>query len=150
MYRRKPSSRPPRRLLRALLAGAPLVLAFSPAGALELPQRKPGLWETLAVIDGKPRVARRCFKPGDRSAFLASVDVEACRKSAVRAGPGYLLIAECRVRDLKLTGRMQITGDFSSTLRGGVWSTVEQVGADEPPARTSMTFTSRRLGDCAR
>lgn len=145
-----PSRRLPRTLISALLSCAPLAVALAPARAVELPPRKPGLWETRAVIDGKPRVVRRCFKPGDRSAFLASVDVDSCRKSAVRTGPGYLLIAECKVRGLLLNGRMQITGDFDTTLRGGVRSTVEEVGSDIPPARTAMTFTSRRVGDCPR
>lgn len=141
--------RPVLYLVAGLLACAPFAAA-PPARAVELPPRKPGLWETRALIDGKLKVVRRCFKPGDKPVFMESVNVDSCRRTVMRTGPGFLLQAECRVRELELTGRMQVAGDFDSEVRGGVRSSVHEIGDPAPPDRTTMTFTSRRVGDCPR
>ena len=132
----------------AALLACSLALLMSPARAAELPQRKPGLWETRAVIDGRPRTMKKCFRPGDRSAFLDSVDVYDCKRSLAQVPAGYLLQAECRVRNLILLGRMQIAGDFHYELKGGVKTTVREDRPGAPVERTAMTFSSRFVGEC--
>lgn len=133
-----------RAVLMALIAAPALS-----AAAAELPPRKPGLWETRAVIDGRVKTIRRCFRSGERSAFLESVGVESCRKSAYMVAGGYILNAECRTRGRILTGRLKIVGDFSSEVRGGVKTIVEREDGSADPYYMSMTFTGRRLGACA-
>ncbi|QZO01320.1 hypothetical protein [Chenggangzhangella methanolivorans] len=63
----------------SVLAAA--VLAATPALAIDLPPRKPGLWETRAVIKGRYKVIRRCFRQGERSAFVDTVGIDACTRS---------------------------------------------------------------------
>lgn len=126
------------------------VVAFAvPAAAAELPPRKPGLWETRAVIDGRVKTIRRCFRAGERSAFLESVGVQNCRKSAYMVAGGYILNAECRTQGRILTGRVKIVGDFASEVRGGVKTIVEREDGSADPYYMSMTFTGRRLGACS-
>lgn len=118
------------------------------AAAAELPKRQPGLWETSAVIGGRYRLMRRCFKPGEQSVFVKTVGAEACERSVQRTLAGHLMQVDCRFRGALLMGRVQITGDFASDLRGRVRTTVKDEGGDAPPRRATMTFTSRRLGAC--
>ena len=131
----------------ALLVAAALPLAW-PAQSLELPRRKPGLWETRAVLGGTYKVQRRCFEEGERSAFIEAVGMEACTRSVQKAGPGYMMQADCRYRGRTLRGGLQIAGDFAAELSGRVRTTMTEPGETTPATRLSFTFTSRRLGEC--
>lgn len=134
--------------LRVLSVAAAL-LAAAPALALDLPPRKPGLWETRAVIKGRYKVIRRCFREGERSAFVDTVGIDACVRSTQKPLlGGYLMQAECRTRGYILRGRLQISGDFSGELRGMVRTTVEREDAAAAPVRYAMPFTSLRIGEC--
>ncbi|MFC3694998.1 hypothetical protein ACFOWB_22485 [Chenggangzhangella methanolivorans] len=132
----------------SVLAAA--VLAATPALAIDLPPRKPGLWETRAVIKGRYKVIRRCFRQGERSAFVDTVGIDACTRSTQKPLllEGYLMQAECRTRGYVLRGKLQIAGDFSGDLKGMVRTTVEREDGSTAPLRYMMPFTSVRLGEC--
>lgn len=135
--------------VRILCLAAAACLAAAPALALDLPPRKPGLWETRAVIKGRYKVIRRCFRDGERSAFIDTVGIDACEVSTQRPLlGGYMMQAECRTRGYVLRGRMQISGDFTGGLTGMVRTTVEREDGSAAPIRYTMPFTSVRLGDC--
>jgi hypothetical protein len=133
--------------ITAILIAAASALG-APAAASELPKRQPGLWETSAVIGGRYRVMRRCFKPGEQSVFVKTVGAEACTRSVQRTLAGHLMQVDCRFRGALLMGRVQITGDFDGDLRGRVRTMVKDDDGDGPPRRATMTFTSRRVGEC--
>lgn len=131
----------------SILAAA--CLAAAPAFAVELPPRTPGLWETRAVIKGRYKVIRRCFRDGERSAFIDTVGIDACVSSAQKPLlGGYMMQAECRTRGYILRGRLQISGDFTGDLKGMVRTTVEREDGSAAPVRYTMPFTSVRIGDC--
>lgn len=133
--------------LRLVPIAAALLVA-QPALAVDLPPRKPGLWETRAVIKGRYKVILRCFRQGERSAFVDTVGIDACTKSTQKPLIGYMMQAECHTRGYVLKGKLQIAGDFSSELRGMVRSTVEREDGSAAPIRYVMPFTSVRVGDC--
>ena len=135
--------------IRVCLTAAAL-LAAAPAFALDLPPRKPGLWETRAVLKGRYKVIRRCFREGERSAFIDTVGLDACTRSTQKplVADGYLMQAECRTRGYLLRGKLQIAGDFTADLKGMVRTTVEREDGEMDPVRMSMPFTSVRIGDC--
>lgn len=129
---------------------AAALLAAAPAFAVDLPPRKPGLWETRAVIKGRYKVIRRCFREGERSAFVDTVGIDACTRSTQKplSLDGYLMQAECRTRGYVLRGKLQIAGDFSGELKGMVRTVVEREDGSAAPVRYTMPFSSERIGDC--
>jgi hypothetical protein len=136
-------------LLRHATIAALLLAPVAAAAAGALPEREPGLWETRAVIDGRLRTMRRCFVADEPSSFIETAGVESCTRHVFRTPPGFVMRADCRLRGMILTGRLQVVGDFSTQLRGAVKSWVRRETEDTPWSRTAMTFTSRRLGACA-
>jgi hypothetical protein len=140
-----PLSRRTGRILAAIAAAS----ACASAQAAELPDRTPGLWETRALIDGRYRVVRRCFKQGERSAFIDAVGVGACTSSAQKTTfRGWMMQADCRTPKALLSGKLLISGDFGAELQGRVITSVTPAAGGPVVKRTAMTFSSRRLGEC--
>ncbi|RXF74063.1 DUF3617 domain-containing protein [Hansschlegelia zhihuaiae] len=138
------------RTARWILAAVAAAGAYAPAWAAELPDRTPGLWETRALIDGRYRVVRRCFKQGERSAFIDAVGVGACSASAQKTiFGGWMMQADCRTPKALLSGKLLVSGDFGAELQGRVVTSVTPAAGGPVVKRTAMTFSSRRLGECA-
>lgn len=144
------------RLLRLLpgVAGAALVLAAVAnstcvaASAPELPELKPGMWELMGVVDGRPIEGRKCASPSrDILEENAVLERAGCRISPIeRAGNRYTFQSDCemktrsgRVLRSSRTSVLTVDGDSHYQLR------VRGMTNRRPVAET---VTGRRTGDC--
>lgn len=141
------------RFVSLSLVAAAVALAALPAQSLELPKRKPGLWETKSTSgEGAPPVImQQCTD----EAFEAQMQKTAmeysksmCSKNDMkREGSSFTGNAECKMGTISVTSRSVATGDFNSAYKVVVNSTFN------PPMMGKATDTSvteaRWLGACA-
>lgn len=141
------------RFVSLSLVAAAVALATLPAQALELPKRKPGLWELKTTSgDGAPAaVMQQCTD----EAFEAQMQKTAleysksmCSKNDMkREGNTITGIAECKMGSINVTSRSTITGDFTSNYK------VVSSSTFNPPMMGKGADTSvmeaRWVGACA-
>lgn len=139
----------------AWLALAPAFwLATAPAVAIEveMPNRKPGLWEMKMVNSGVAGMTmQHCTDEVTdkqlRTAY-SPMAKEICSKNVVqKTATGYITDAVCTVGGVTMNSHSVINGDFNSAYTVNVSS--EQQGAPSGvPQRTSMTLEAKWLGPC--
>lgn len=133
------------------LALAPLAAA---AQWIDLPPRKPGLWETRMVSEqpaGMPAItAQMCIDPAtDREMmeFGLKMSKDACKRFDMkRAGGTWTIDAECAFGGMKTTTKTTISGDFQSSMSVRIEGTMDGMGAG--PQKTLMTQTATWKGPC--
>ena len=135
--------------MRSAAVVALIALSAAPALGLELPQRKPGLWETKSSGAEGQTVARQCVGPGTDRAMLGGMTGGACSKVEVKkAGAGYTVATECTIGQIKAVGNSTITGDFQATVRTeGVTRLTGMPGQSDPVER-KLVVEAKRVGDC--
>lgn len=95
-----------------------IALSAAPALAQELPQRKPGLWETKSSGAEGQTVAKQCVGPGTDQSAVGGLAGGACSKIQVsKTATGYAIETECTVGPIKAAGTSVITGDFDMAIR---------------------------------
>jgi hypothetical protein len=138
-------------ILTAVAAALPLSSAF----ALDLPARKPGLWEITVVLEGgriPPQAAQHCID-ADTDKMMGAMGAQSsnCTKQdAQRVGDTITVDSVCKLGGATVTSHGVITGDFSSGYT--VKTTSKREGAAMPgmPAKgeTQMTLQAKWLGAC--
>ena len=133
---------------RCLAAIILTVACAGPAAALDLPARKPGLWEIKMMLEDSkmaPPAMQQCIDAATDKLLQEkfSVGQEACSKHDVSRSGGTIIIdATCKFGDTPTTTHAVFEGDFdsaytakiSTTLGGGV--------------KRDMTMQARWLGPC--
>jgi hypothetical protein len=106
---------------RKLICAAAATLIGTPAAALDLPARKPGLWEIKTMMEGgfqPTHVAQHCIDAEtDKLMNTMGADMrkEACSKQDVRKdGATYVIESVCKFGPMTSTSHGVITGDFNS------------------------------------
>lgn len=133
------------------------LLALLPAPdarAVEMPVRKPGLWEMKMVRTGSPlpeMTMQHCTDETiDRAmtAAAAPMSKEVCAKNDVqKTATGYVSDSECSVAGMSMTSHSEITGDFNSAYT--VKTTAHSVrGPAGSPHDATMTIEAKWLGAC--
>jgi hypothetical protein len=131
------------------IAVAASVLAAIPAFAQELPQRKPGLWETKSMSAEGETVAKQCVGPGTDRAMLGEMTGGACSKVEVKkSGTGYTVATECTVGQIKAVGNSVITGDFQATVRTEGVTTLTGMPGQAGSVERKLVVEAKRVGDC--
>jgi hypothetical protein len=144
-----------RRLL-ACWSGACLlaVLPALGAGAVDLPVRKPGLWEMKVVKSGSPlpeMTMQHCTdETTDKqmSTAFSPMSKEACSKNDIQqTATGYVTDSVCSVAGVSMTSHSDITGDFNSayTVKSSSHSERGPTGA---PRDATTTIEAKWLGAC--
>jgi hypothetical protein len=144
-----------RRLFLCCLGCFPIaVLPAKPAGADELPSRKPGLWEIKIVTTGSPAppmTIQQCTDAAaDRAMIMpAPTSQRTCSKQDIRkTATGFAADTECTVAGRSVTSHSDVAGDLNSAY---TITTVSQIRS-EGSAEGSRTITSRGearwLGAC--
>jgi len=141
-----------RSLFISLFAAVPLTSAT----ALDLPARKPGLWEISMVMEGRnvpPRVSQNCIDAAtDKVMSSLGSDMRTCSKQDVQKSGGTLTVdSVCKVGDATVTSHSVVTGDFNSAYSVKLTSKREggpPIPGMTPGAETQMTIQAKWLGAC--
>jgi hypothetical protein len=139
-------------LLAAAVLAAPLALNAQP---LDLPPRRPGLWEVTTSI-AKPKempafTAQMCLDaPTDRELMEHGLKLSGTCKSlsTKRDGKTIVIDADCTLSGKATQSKTVITGDFQSAYTVRSEGTMESDGG-KPPQATLVTQTATWKGaDC--
>jgi hypothetical protein len=136
--------------------GAALALgAANAASAVELPTRKPGLWELKMVRAGSPTpeiMMQQCTDETTDKAMSANFSPMAkqncSRNETQQTATGYVTDSVCSISGTTMTSHAEITGDFNSAYAMQVTSHNEKpmVGV---PGDSTVTLQAKWLGACA-
>jgi hypothetical protein len=145
--------------MRRNLFVATVILAATPAVALDLPARKAGLWEIKTTMDERkeqPQVAQHCID-AETDKLMNSIGgemrKEACsRQDVQKVGATYVIDSVCKFGPMTSTSRGVVTGDFNSAYT--VKMTSKREGAPNIPGMpadgsSNMTIEAKWLGACA-
>ena len=137
-------------LAAALTAAWPVL----EARAVDLPLRKPGLWEMKMVHTGSPMpemTMQHCTDPTiDKEIAAASSPMtkEICSKRDIQqTASGYTIDSVCSVAGRSVTSHSDITGDFNSayTVKTTTHSDRSMAGL---PQDSTTTIEAKWLGAC--
>ena len=137
--------------MKIIIAAAATALALSalPLRADELPQRKPGLWETKSIGAEGQTIAKQCVGPGTDQAAMGALAGGACSKTQItKTATGYSVATECAMGAIKASGSSVITGDFQTQMRTEGSTTLTGMPGQSGPAERKIVVEARRLGDC--
>lgn len=131
-----------------LAAAALALLAASPALAqtVELPQRRPGLWEIRMNVSGRGDMeVQHCIDAAtDREMMQAGLNAnrEMCSRFEMRReGAGYVMETTCQFGPMRSSSRAVFTGDFQTGYSMQMTGTTEGGGAGRTD--TNLTQTAR-------
>jgi Protein of unknown function (DUF3617) len=140
----------------AVLAGC--LLGATPALALDMPARKPGLWQLTMSFEGRNIPAqsmKQCIDAAsDRlmSANYGGSPQQSCDKQTVsRAGAGIVADSVCHFGGATTTSHAVISGDFNSAYTMQVTSKRQGPALPGMPAggESHMSIAAKWLGPCA-
>jgi hypothetical protein len=133
-----------------LLTGWPV----DKAQAVELPTRKPGLWEMKVVRSGSPipsMTMQHCTDEStdkDMSTSFSPMSKEVCSKRDIQqTATGYVTDSVCGAAGVSVTSHTDITGDFNSAYTIKTTSHSER-GPNAPPRDASISVEAKWLGAC--
>jgi hypothetical protein len=120
-----------------------------PALADTLPERKPGLWETVSSGAEGETVAKQCVGPGTDRAMLGGMTGGACSKIEVKkVGAGYQVATECTIGTIKAVGNSTITGDFQAAVRTEGVTKLSGMPGQAGPVERKLVVQAKRVGEC--
>lgn len=131
------------------IAVATSVLGAAPAFADELPQRKPGLWESKSTSAEGETSARQCVGPGTDRAMVGGMAGAACSKMEVtKTATGYAVATECAIGQIKAVGSSVVTGDFQTSVRTEGTTKLTGMPGQPGPVERRLVVEAKRVGDC--
>ena len=139
----------------ALLGSAiGLVLSAGTAAAVDLPIRKPGLWEMKMVRTGGPMpdmTMQHCTDETtdkEMSTAASPMAKQVCSKQDIqKTATGYVSDSICGVAGVNVTSHAEITGDFNSAYSVKSTSRTEG-GPSGVPRDGTTTIEAKWLGAC--
>jgi len=145
-------------MLRRLVVLAACVACASPALALDMPQRKPGLWQLKMAFDnaGLPeRMMEQCTDASTDKLMNGNYGgsaMETCSKQDVHNSGGTITIdSVCSFGGATTTSHAVVTGSFDSAYTVDMTSTRHGAPVPGMPAEgsTHMKVEAKWLGPCA-
>ena len=142
--------------MRPAVLLAVVLLSGSQAFALDLPARKPGLWEITMTLEGRklpPQTAQHCIDAEtDKQMNAMGSGMTTCSKQDVqRSGNTITVDSVCKVGAATSTSHAVVTGDFSSAYTVKVTSKREggpPMKGSAPGGATTMNIAAKWLGAC--
>jgi hypothetical protein len=138
------------------VASALGALAASPVRSdnIDLPMRKPGLWDLRMKMTGGgiPTMSmQQCTDAAtdkDLRSVYSPMSKEVCSKHDVqRTATGYMIDRVCKRGDDTITSHIAITGDFNSAYQAHLLSRTQDESPDDPPS-SDLTMQAKYLGPC--
>ena len=139
---------------------AAVMLFAAPAIALDLPARKPGLWELKMTFQGNSRLPVQTMKQctdasSDRLMtynFGGSAEKNCQKQDISRSGNSIVIDSVCSFGGLIATSHAVVSGDFNSAYTVEVTSQREggrPIPGVSPTGEMHMTIAATWLGACA-
>jgi len=134
-----------------------LSLATSAALAVDMPARKPGLWELKMVFEGgatavPAQTFQHCIDAAtdkQMNAVGGGMRADQCSKQDIKQSGNTLTIdSVCNFGAGNQTSRAVVTGDFNSAYTVKVNSKRDGPALPGMAAETNMTMESKWLGPC--
>ncbi|WP_315835166.1 DUF3617 domain-containing protein [Bradyrhizobium prioriisuperbiae] len=128
--------------------------ATAHAGELELPTRKPGLWDMKmlsAESQKTPISMQQCTDEATDKVLMARINSQpvsaACSKRDMqKTATGYIMDTECGTPGMTMKSHTEITGDFNSAYTIKMTS---QHLANGVSRDTNITVEAKWVGACA-
>jgi hypothetical protein len=144
-----------RLFLSACMAACLLtLLPVLEARAVEMPTRKPGLWEMKMQRTGSPApdtTIQHCTDEStdkEMSSTFSPMAKEMCSKQdIVKTATGYVSDSVCKVGAMSITSHADVTGDFNSAYTVKTTSHTEG-GSAAVPHDSTTTIEAKWLGAC--
>lgn len=131
------------------IAVATSVLGLVPAFADELPQRKPGLWESKSTSAEGQTSAKQCVGAGTDRAMVGGMAGAACSKMEVtKTATGYAVATECAIGQIKAVGSSVVTGDFQTSVRTEGTTKLTGMPGQAGMVERKLVVEAKRVGDC--
>jgi hypothetical protein len=131
----------------------------SPASAIDMPARKPGLWELKMDFDGRKlpaQVMKQCTDAASdkvmNSNFGGSAQAACSKQEMTKTANGMVIDSVCTFGDSTTTSHAVVTGSFDSAYTVTVSSTREggpPIPGMPATGATNMTIQAKWLGPCA-
>jgi hypothetical protein len=146
-----------RNLFTCLTFSVAALLAAGPASALDLPTRKPGLWDMTMVFEGRntpPHVSQHCVdaETDKLMSSFGTATKDACSKmDTQKVGDTYVIDSVCKMGPSTNTARSVIAGDFNSAYSVKVLSQTDggpKLPGTPPDGKSQMTIEARWTGAC--
>ena len=137
--------------MRVVRAALLLAVSAGPALALDLPARKPGLWEITMVLTNlgstPPTVMQHCIDAAtdkQMNTVGANRRAECSKQDVTRAGDTLVIDSVCQMGPTSVTSHGVVSGNFDSAYTIKVTSKREG-GRTVPgvPAETDMTVEAK-------
>ena len=135
--------------MRRCLPALVLAVSFAgPAAAIDLPARKPGLWEIKMVLENSqvaPPAMQHCIDAATDKLLHEkfSVGQESCSKHDIsRSGSTIVVDSSCKFGNMATTTHAVFEGDFDSSYTVNVSTTLDG------GVRKNMTMQAKWLGPC--
>ncbi len=132
------------------------LLAFLPcnAFALDLPIRKPGLWEIKMVTSGSPlpeMTMQQCTNEAidkDMINMASPIAKQICsRQDVQKTASGYVMDSVCSVGGVSVASHSEMTGDFNSAY-AVTTTTHSELGNKAAPGDIVTKMEAKWLGAC--
>ena len=132
-----------------------IVALSTPAHALDMPPRKPGLWEIRMILENRnapPTVMQHCIDAAtdkEMNTVGANRREECSKQEVTRAGDAIVIDSVCQMGPASVTSHGVVSGNFDSAYTVKVTSKREGGRAvPSVPAETNMTVEAKYLGAC--
>jgi hypothetical protein len=142
-----------------LTAAAVMLCAASiAAGAqtLDLPARKPGLWDMKTVTEAPPGLpalsTQMCIDAAtDKEVmnFGLKLSRDNCKRYDIRrAGKAWVINADCNFGPVRSSTKTTVSGDFQSSIELRIEGTADGVPGTKGPQATVITQTAKWVSAC--
>ena len=132
-----------------------VLICAAPAAALDLPERKAGLWELKMTFEGgnmPAQTAEHCIDAETdklMSATGGSMVQDMCSKPDVKkTGDTFVVNSTCKIGPYASSSQAVINGDFNSAYTVKVVSKQEGPAIPGMPAERTMTIDAKWMGAC--
>jgi hypothetical protein len=132
-----------------------VVICVASAAALDLPTRKPGLWELKTTADGQgapSQVMKQCVDAAtdaQMQSFAASMSAKMCEQKVTRGGGSIVTDAVCRMGPITMRTHSVTTGDFNSAYTTKTKSKQEgRLAMPGMGGESVVTVEARWTGPC--
>jgi hypothetical protein len=143
---------------RSITLLAFVLISIVPATALDLPARKPGLWEIKMAFEGRnlpPQTVEHCIDAETdklMNSISGNMRQDTCSKQDVqKVGATIVVDSVCKVGAGTITSHAVVTGDFNSAYTVKVTSKREggpPTPGMSPDGTSSTTIDAKWTGAC--